>query len=210
MGFSYEIFHDKNATAGISINGKNLFNYRPEDVGALINSMPEPMQLMLRGKIQDSIMGDSEYEFDESRRAFHYQPDFTELKKKISEVKTIYLYLHKLDDGNFRLTDTELAYFKMSKEPSVKLTETCPACNGKGVVAADYCSVCWGKELIEKTVNVEVVSCDLEMYNKLKKNNPVKAERTVKEIRAGYPDWTPLKSIIRGTALDWDDIDDMC
>ena len=210
MGFSYEIFHDKDATAGITINGKNLLNYRPEDVGALINSMPEPMQLMLRGKMQDAIMGNSGYEFDESRRAFHYQPDFTELKKKIGKVKIIYLYLHKLADGSYKMTDKEQAYFEMSKKKSVKIAETCPACSGEGIVGTDYCSVCWGKELIEKSVKVEVVSCDTKMYNKLKKNNPKKIEQSVEELRAGYPDWTSLKSIKSGRALSWDDLDDMC
>lgn len=86
----------------------------------------------------------------------------------------------------------------------------CPACNSNGIVGTDYCSVCWGENLIKVKSKVIIVPCDLQAYKKLKKNNPKTLPLSYKEERVGYPDWTPMKDIRNKSALSWDDLDDMC
>ncbi len=204
---NYELLHDGIET-GVLINGKTIDNYRPEEVAGLINSLPEPVQLMVKSKLQDAIMGDSGYAFDESRRAFGYQPDFTDLKKGLKKIKKLYLYAHKKKDNSYKLTDDEQKIFKYDGK-TVDHNVDCPACSKRGIIGTEYCSVCWGRELIKVKSEVVVIPCDLKTYNKFKEHN-ITGFKTDEDERIGYPDWTPIKDIRNKTALSWDDLDDMC
>lgn len=207
----YDALH-KGIDTGIYINGKTIDNYRPEDVKRLLNSLPPILQTMMRGKLQDAIMGGEDgYPFDESRRIYHFQPDFTDLRKSLKKRKTLYLYVHRKKDGTLKMTDQEQQIYA-HKGRVVTHHVDCPACghlSRRGVIGTDYCSVCWGQEFVKVTSKVVVVECNLKVYNKLKGEN-LQGFKTEYDERRGYPDWTPIKDIRNKTALTWDDIDEMC
>jgi hypothetical protein len=203
----YQLMHDGIDT-GILINGKTIDNYHPKDVAALINSLPPLIKEMAKQRLQDSIMGDSGYEFDPERAIFHYQPDFTDLKKSLKKKKTLYLYVHRKKDGHLKMTEEEQRMYR-HKDEKVKHMIDCPACKKIGVIGTEYCSVCWGALYVSVTSVVRVVECDRKTYLKLRDSN-VKGFKTESEERWGYPEWTRIKNIRNGTALSWDDLEDMC
>jgi hypothetical protein len=208
----YDLMY-KGIDTGILINGKTIDNYRPEDVASLIKSLPPFMKELAQQKIKDAIMGgvngeEPDYEFDESRRAFHFQPDFTELQTSLKKKKTLYLYVYAKKNGELKMTDNERSIYR-HKDKVVNHMVDCPACKKKGIIGTEYCPICWGALYISVKSLVKVIKCDRKTYLELKSSN-VQGFKTEAEERHGYPEWTPIKNIRNGTALTWDDLEDMC
>lgn len=201
----YSLMHNGIET-GILINGKTVDNYHPSDVRKLMKHLPPIVKLMMESNFKDSIMGDSEYEFDEDRRLFHYQPDFTELRKSIKKKNPLYIYSLLKKDGSIEIPK-HLSHFKDGE--ILEHHVDCPACHKVGIIGTEYCGVCWGAKYIKVKSVIHVVPCDAKTFRELKKHNYKKLQ-SVEDERAGYPDWTSIKSIKSGSALSWDDLDDMC